>query len=66
MPCSYTKYEIADKVRKFELALIFGSLFTTVRKEVYLHPFISFVSDMAGSFGLFVGFTFFTLWDVLN
>ena len=38
---------------------------TQVRKEFYLYPFISLVSDFGGSLGLFVGFSFYALWDLI-
>ena len=39
---------------------------TQVRKEFYLYPFISLVSDFGDSLGLFVGFSFFGLWDLIQ
>ena len=38
---------------------------TQVRKEFYLYPFISLVSDFGGSLGLFIGFSFYALWDLI-
>ena len=49
----------------YGLAVTFGSLTTTVRREFYTYSFISFVSDVGGSHGLFVGFSFFAVWDLL-
>ena len=49
----------------YGLAVTFGSLTTTVRREFYTYSFISFVSDVGGSLGLFVGFSFFAVWDLL-
>ena len=47
--------------------LIFGlTLVNTevkVETEVLVYPFTSFVSEFGGALGLFLGFSFFMLWD---
>ena len=48
----------------YGLGFSFGSLATTVRREVYIYSFVSFVSEFGGSLGLFVGFSFFVFWDI--
>ena len=50
----------------YGLGLSFGSLAITVRKEVYIYSFVSLVSDFGGSLGLFVGFSFFVIWDIVK
>jgi hypothetical protein len=35
-------------------------------KEVFLYGLTSFVSEFGGALGLFLGFSFFSCWDVLN
>ena len=35
----------------------------TVKEEAYIYPLQSFVSEFGGSLGLFVGFSFLTIWD---
>jgi len=68
-PCKYLEYRVGDErsssMSKFGLWVVFGSLVTTVKEEFYLYPFISLVSDFGGSLGLFVGFSFYGLWDIL-
>ena len=48
----------------YGLGFSFGSLATTVRREVYIYSFVSFVLEFGGSLGLFVGFSFFVVWDI--
>ena len=69
-PCTFTRYEV-EFTRKsplghFGLTVMFGSLTTTVRKEYYIYPVLSFISDIGGSLGLFVGFSFFMVWDIMK
>ena len=69
-PCSYTRYEVGFTRKSFlghfGIGAQFGTLTTTVRKEYYIYPTLSFISDIGGSLGLFVGFSFFMVWDVLR
>jgi len=51
---------------EFGLTLSYGSVAVTVKKEVYNYDFVSMVSDFGGSLGLFVGFSFFALWDYIK
>ena len=39
---------------------------TKFRNEIQIYPFISFICDLGGSLGLFVGFSFLTLWDFFD
>ena len=34
--------------------------------QVYSYSFVSLVSDVGGTFGLFIGFSFFALWDIFK
>ena len=69
-PSSYTRYEVGytDKLffERFGLGFQFGSLSTTVRREYYIYPALSFIADIGGTLGLFVGFSFFMVWDKLK
>ena len=70
LPCTYDEYRVlATGLRdfnKYGVVLTYGSLGTTVLTEYYIYPFESLVSDFGGSLGLFVGFSFVMLWDVLQ
>ena len=69
-PCNYLEYRIGSKrttnVGQFGLWVTFGSVATTVEKEFYSYQFDSLVSDFGGSLGLFIGFSFFALWDIIK
>ena len=34
-----------------------------IEKEAYVYPLISFIGELGGSLGLFVGFSFLTIFD---
>ena len=70
-PCSYTQYTVAsedliDMYGFYGFGLSFASVATTVRREVYIYSTLSFISDLGGSLGLFLGFSFFGLWDLFQ
>ena len=35
-------------------------------KEAWVYPVVSFIAELGGSLGLFVGFSFLTFWDCLD
>ena len=35
-------------------------------KEVYVYGFVSFVSEFGGSLGLFLGFSFLMVWEIIE
>ena len=37
-----------------------------MRKEVYVYPFINLVADLGGTLGLFLGFSFFAVIDMVR
>ena len=43
----------------------FSSTRITVKEEVYLYPLISFISEVGGSLGLFLGVSFLGIWDII-
>ena len=46
------------------LFLMLARKTATKRTEVLLYPLTSFVSELGGSLGLFVGFSFWMFWDI--
>ena len=69
-PCTYDEYRVvATDLRDFNIfgvVFTYGSLGTTVLREYLIYPFDSLVSDFGGTLGLFVGFSFVTLWDLIQ
>ena len=48
---------------RFGVLLSYGWTRTTVLREFYIYDFPTLVSDFGSSLGLFVGFSFFMLWN---
>ena len=69
-PCTYHEYRVvATDLRDFNsfgVVFTYASLGTTVLREYLIYPFDSLVSDFGGTLGLFVGFSFVALWDVIQ
>ena len=69
-PCTYLEYRVGAKstknFNKFGLMIAYGSVETIVLKEFFVYTFFSLVSDFGGSLGLFIGFSFFALWDIVK
>ena len=69
-PCTYLEYRLGAKAIKnfnqFGLMIAYGTVETTVLKEFFVYTFFSLVSDFGGSLGLFIGFSFFALWDIMK
>ena len=43
----------------------FSTNTVVVKEEEYLYPMSSFVAEFGGTLGLFVGFSFLTLWEMI-
>ena len=70
-PCSYYEYKLAAKPKKvssleYSLMLRFDKTEVVEEKEDYIYGFVSFVSEFGGSLGLFLGFSFLTVWEILE
>ena len=71
-PCQYRKYHfVGGKERAsldvdgFVFSLWAVSKKTTIKTEQLIYPVTSMVADFGGTLGLFLGFSFITLWDNL-
>ena len=42
----------------------FDYMETRLEKEVWAYPVISFIAEMGGALGLFVGISFLSVWDL--
>ena len=74
IPCSYKQYKLGnvDK-RNVELktlpkdymavAFMPATERTQIEEEVLLYPFTSLLAEFGGALGLFLGFSFMTIWD---
>ena len=76
-PCTYTEYKFTSStpdedprstIPNDQIFIAFWAVSRTthVEEEVLLYPFLSLVSDFGGSLGLFLGFSFMTLWQEIK
>ena len=52
--------------RYFGFYIRFESTSVKKQKETLVYPTMSFVSELGGSLGLFIGFSFLTIWDYFD
>ena len=70
-PCNYKEYKIINsftttmKLDEHNCWVTFTSVApdTRVQTEVILYPVTSYVAEFGGTLGLFLGFSFMSLWD---
>ena len=71
-PCRYSEYSLPSVPEKTTLYngshvfLIPASKTVTKKTETLLYPFTSFVSEFGGALGLFVGFSFWMILDLIE
>ena len=75
-PCFYNEYKlILPTLTKYDMFTFahnctvgswVASPETTVQTEVLLYPWTSLVAEFGGTLGLFMGFSFMSLWDGVN
>ena len=73
LPCSFTVYSLAEEPfnsvgfePKVGLDVMFGQRSITVDKEGLIYPFDSFIAEIGGSLGLFLGFSFLMGLDIIH
>ena len=70
VPCEFTEYKIAGDPDKIynkgvkKLILRLADSKATLISEKQLYTFVSFIAEFGGALGLFVGFSFLTLFDL--
>ena len=71
-PCSYRRYEFLGQpqlasfeTKDFLTALFSYSNYNRVETKELIYPLSSLVAEFGGILGLFIGFSFMTLWDRL-
>ena len=73
-PCNYLEYKfhgeaipssfkLSDSSNYFVFSLLAQTRFTSVEKEELLYPSSTMVAEVGGTLGLFLGFSFMTIWD---
>ena len=69
-PCKYRQYAFIGeqsqstfKSEQFTFSLWAASRETTVKTEHLIYPLSALVAEFGGTLGLFLGFSFITLWD---
>ena len=50
----------------YGVGIVFLSTEFTLEEEAYVYPFISFVAEFGGALGLFLGFSFLMVWDIIE
>ena len=71
-PCKYKKYMVGERKRtsfksdNFTFSLWAVSKSTEVKTEELIYPLSSLVAEFGGTLGLFLGFSFMTLWDQIH
>ena len=71
-PCKYSEYSLPYNPEKTTLYngshvfIIPASKTVTKKTEALLYPVTSFVSEFGGALGLFVGFSFWMIWDLIE
>ena len=48
------------------LSIVLGAKKFIKRREVEVYPLESFISEFGGALGLFVGFSFMMIWDIIE
>ena len=72
IPCTYMAYELVDnsfRAAKSKEVVGFGIAYSTtvvsVHKEKLLYPLISFLAELGGALGMFLGFSLLMVWDMV-
>ena len=71
LPCSYSEYKLVGKPSvvdptSYGVQLSFAKTEAWEEREALVYEFVSFVSEFGGSLGLFLGFSFYSVWDILE
>ena len=71
-PCSYNEFKFVFESPEVEpslknmVAFWAASRKTQIEEEVLLYPFTSFIAEFGGALGLFLGFSFMTIWQEIR
>ena len=70
IPCRYREYKILNDMMKglttgFGIGMMFPSTEIRLEEEEYIYPLLSFISELGGALGMFLGFSFIMIWDYM-
>ena len=71
-PCQYMEYQFSGEPLNLhdqsstKLQIMFDSHSVIVKKEVEAYSFGTLVADCGGVLGLFIGFNFLMIWDLMS
>ena len=71
-PCSYTEYKLFEGTPRdldredLEIEIAYAETEAVEEREAYVYDLVTFVSEVGGALGLFLGFSFLTCWEVLE
>ena len=72
-PCRYTEFSVPTtplgssvNLNFTTLKIVFSKSSVVKRKEMLVYPLSSFVAEVGGTLGLFLGFSFLALWDMME
>ena len=70
-PCTYNEFKFLYNSPDVMPSLpnhgfMVASKKTQIEEEVLLYPFTSFVAEFGGALGLFLGFSFMTIWQEIR
>ena len=71
LPCNYNEYQVVDRPVNFDMLnqnikLVLASKSVLVKTEELVYPFSSFLAEFGGALGLFLGFSFIMVWDMIR
>jgi hypothetical protein len=71
LPCHYNEYQVVDRPVNFDMLnqtikLVLASKSVLVKTEDLVYPFSSFLAEFGGALGLFLGFSFIMVWDMIR
>ena len=71
LPCSFSEYRLVGSPSvvdpsSYGFQLSFAKTEAWEEREAFVYEFVSFVSEFGGSLGLFLGFSFYSVWDILE
>merc|ERR1712117_775105 len=68
-PCYYSEFTLVEQVEGFYfeygMALAYATTEIKTMTEDWVYPGLSFIAEFGGALGLFLGFSFYMIWDMI-